>query len=139
MGAQVAFTAILSGKQGVVARAVVGLPGLASDPQFATFPSFTQANEFAQRLNEGLGLTPSQARTIVIDVMVKAQALVSECDCLVQMARELRLRSRHRYRHPELEWVLTVFRSWCDVLQHRLHTPRREERAAYSKCKEGAF
>ena len=65
MGAQVAFTAILSGKQGVVARAVVGLPGLASDPQFATFPSFTQANEFAQRLNEGfgltLGLTPSQA------------------------------------------------------------------------------
>jgi len=40
--------------------------------------------------------------------MVKAQALVSECDCLVQMAREWRQRSRHRYRHPELEWVLTV-------------------------------
>ena len=35
--------------EGVVAKAVVGLPGLASDPQFATFPSFTQANEFAQR------------------------------------------------------------------------------------------
>jgi hypothetical protein len=47
--AQVAFTAILSGKEGVVAKAVVGLPGLASDPQFATFPSYTQANEFAQR------------------------------------------------------------------------------------------
>ena len=108
MRAQVAFTAILSGKEGVVARAVVGLPGLASDPQFARFPSFTQANEFAQRLNEGLGLTPSQARTIVTDVMVKAQALISECDSLVQMARELRLRSRHRYRHPELEWVLTL-------------------------------
>src|SRR6516164_542227 len=84
------FTAILSGKEGVVAKAVVGLPGLASDPQFATFPSYTQANEFAQRLNEGLGLTPSQARTIVTDVMVKAQALISECDSLVQMARELR-------------------------------------------------
>ena len=40
--------------------------------------------------------------------MVKAQALVSECDCPVQMAREWRQRSRHRYRHPELEWVLTV-------------------------------
>ena len=106
--AQVAFTAILSGKEGVVAKAVVGLPGLASDPQFATFPSFTQANEFAQRLNEGLGLTPSQARTIVTDVMVKAQALISEYDSLVQMARELRLRSRYRYRPPELEWLLTL-------------------------------
>lgn len=106
MGSQVAFTAILSGNEGIVAKAVVGLPGLASDPEFATFPSFTQANEFAQRLNEGLGLTPSQARTIVTDVMVKAQALISECDSLVQMARELR--SRHSYRHPELEWVLTL-------------------------------
>ena len=107
VGAQVAFTAILSGREGVVARAVVGLPGLASDPQFATFPSFSQANEFAQRLNEGLGLTPSQARAIVTDVLATAQALISECDSLVQMARELRLRSRHRYQYPELESVLT--------------------------------
>jgi len=108
VGAQVAFTAILSGKEGLLARAVVGLPGLACDRQFATFPSFSQANEFAQRLNEGLGLTPSQARAIVTDVTATAQALMSECDSLVQMARELRQRSRHRYRHPELEWILTL-------------------------------
>lgn len=118
MAAQLAFTAEFVGNQVVIAKAIVGLPGLAVDPQFGSFPTWTQANECARRLNEGLGLSQSQVREIVTEVTLAAQQLIVECQSLRETARQLRRRqyplpapgsaslsapSINRRYYPELE------------------------------------
>jgi hypothetical protein len=73
MAAQLAFTAIFSGDEAVLARAVAGLPGLAIDGHLGALATWTQANECARRLNEGLGLSASESRSIVTDAILTAQ------------------------------------------------------------------
>lgn len=90
--AQFAYTAATyyhAGNKAVLATAVVGVPGLAMEPRFGTFDTWTQANEYAERLNGDLGLTQSQSRTIVADAMLMADELISESQCLLQRAKEL--------------------------------------------------
>ena len=87
--AQWAYTATYARDQAVLAKAVVGVPGLAVVQGFGTFRTWTQANEYAERLNADLGVTPAQSSTIVTDAMLKADTLISECQCLRQMAEEL--------------------------------------------------
>jgi hypothetical protein len=68
-----AFTALFSGKEAVVARAVVGVPGLAIDHQLVAFPTWTQANEFARQLNERFGLSAFESSAIVTDAILAAR------------------------------------------------------------------
>ena len=89
---QFAYTAATdygAGNKAVLATAVVGVPGLAIELRFGTFDTWTQANEYAERLNGDLGLTPSQSRTIVTDARLKADELISESQTLLQRAKEL--------------------------------------------------
>jgi len=100
---------------------------LATDQEFGTFLSFTQANEFAQRLNEGLGLSPSETRAIVTEAMLTAHALIGECESLLQMARELRHRRLGHHRQPELGWVLTLLElgvTYCNTACTRRYVPK---------------
>ncbi|HEY6944845.1 MAG TPA: hypothetical protein VI431_06870 [Candidatus Acidoferrum sp.] len=103
MSAQLAFAAAFDGNQAVVARAVAGLPGLAIDLQFGSFPTWTQANECARRLNDGLGLSQSQARSLVTDVTLAVQQLILECQSLREIARQLR-----RQHHPPLASITGI-------------------------------
>jgi hypothetical protein len=59
-----------------------------------------------RRLNEGLGLTPPQARAIVTDAPLAAEELIRKCDSLLQTARELRRRYDYPHHQVELECVL---------------------------------
>ena len=125
--AQLAFTAAFARKRPILARAVIGLPGLATDQEFGPFPTFTQANEFAQRLNEGLGLSPSETRAIVNEAILTAQALIGECESLLQMARELRERRPSHHRQVELGWVLTLLElgvTYCNTACTRRFVPK---------------
>ena len=119
MGVQSAFTAIFAGcGDAVVARAVVGLPGLTVDERFGSFPTWTQANERARQLNEGLGLTQSQVRAIVIEVRLKAEALILECESLLETASQLQKRERRRHYKPEHDALLAQLElgvTFCQV------------------------
>jgi hypothetical protein len=92
MTAQLAFTAMLSGNEAVLGRAVLGLPGLAVDRECGTFATWTQANDCARQLNEGLGLSPSESRDIVTDALLTAAELIRQCDSLLRELRQLRQR-----------------------------------------------
>jgi len=126
MAAQLAFAAALAGDEAVLAEAVLGLPGLTVDKRFGTFPTWTQANERARRLNEGLGLTQSQAQAIVTEVRLAAHNLIDECDSILQMARELGQRQRQLELTcllAQMELGVTFCRNACtrhDVRKERL-------------------
>ncbi len=60
-----AFTAQYWGSGGVVCRAVEDRPGPIVEQQFGQFPTWTQANACAGKLNEGLGLDFCDVRQIV--------------------------------------------------------------------------
>lgn len=80
MAGQSAFAAVFSPRRAVLALAVKGLPGLAIDEQLGSFPTWTEASAFARRLNEGLGLSACEARQIVTDAILGADALGSPPD-----------------------------------------------------------
>jgi hypothetical protein len=125
MAAQFAFTALLSRNEALLAKAVVGLPGLTVDNRFGTFRTWTQANERARQLNQRLGLTPSQGRAIVTEVLLEAQSLILECDSLMEMARQL----RQGQRHPGLGCVLAQLElgvTFCYVACTR-HNVRKDQ------------
>lgn len=126
MAAQLAFTALFSGNVAVLAKAVVGLPGLTVDKSFGTFPTWTQANERARQLNQRLGLTHSEGRAIVTEVMLEAQNLILECASLMEMTRPLRRRVRPR--RTELDCVLAQLElgvTFCHVACTR-HDVRKD-------------
>jgi len=68
---RIAFTAGMPGESVAVYRATEGHPGLLIDPEFGYFETWTQANEFARRLNEGLGLTATDANYIVFGAILE--------------------------------------------------------------------
>lgn len=118
MAAQVAFTALLSGSDAVLGRAVAGLPGLIVDRQQGTFATWTQANDCARRLNETLGLSPSESRGIVIDALLTAAELIQQCDSLLRESRRLRQRIKNKptclqFVLAQLELGVTFCRIAC--------------------------
>ncbi len=86
MADRFAFTAKYWGDAAVVCRAVEERPGPVVDQEFGQFETWTQANEFAARLNEGLEILPSEAEQIVTSSILHASDLLSavhsqECGC----------------------------------------------------------
>jgi hypothetical protein len=62
---RLAFTASFWGNGAVVCRAIEDSPGPVVDQEFGPFETWTQAQDFARQLNEGLELQPAEARQIV--------------------------------------------------------------------------
>ena len=108
---RMAFAAEYWGRRPVLCRAVEGSTGCSIIQEFGFFATWTEARSLADRLNEGLGLSPTEAREIVTGarlavshlqrianwqsffrerapVMVKARALQSRCiSSQLQLAR----------------------------------------------------
>lgn len=70
-----AFTAEYWGKRAVVCRAVDGSTGCSVIQEFGSFPTWTEARNFAEKLNEGLGLSPADAHEIVTAAQLAASHL----------------------------------------------------------------
>jgi hypothetical protein len=75
-----AFTAKYWGDAAVVCRAVEGRPGPVVDQEFGEFETWTQANAFATRLNEGLEINPAEAEQIITSAVLRASELLREAD-----------------------------------------------------------
>jgi hypothetical protein len=67
---RLAFAAEFWGDKAVICRVIEGRAGLVVDPQFGLFSTWTEANEFARRLNDKLGLTASDSHQIVTDAIL---------------------------------------------------------------------
>lgn len=80
---RMAFTAELWSDQAVVCRAMEGQVGCSVVQEFGPFPSWTEANHFAGKLNEGLGLSPVDARKI------HTEALLAASECLKITSRKI--------------------------------------------------
>jgi hypothetical protein len=72
MEERLAFTASFWGKAAVVSRAVEDRAGPVVDQEFGEFETWTQANAFAARLNEGLDLDPMEAHQILTSSILRA-------------------------------------------------------------------
>lgn len=92
MDAPFAFTAQYWGNGAVVCRATEDRPGPIVEQQFGEFPSWTGAQNFATKLNEGLGLDPLEARHIVTGSLLATA-------CVIQEA----LNSRHPWKGSRIE------------------------------------
>lgn len=69
---RIAFTAEFWGNAAVVCLAQEDQPGPVVDQEFGFFDTWTQANAFASKLNEGLHIAPADVRQIVISAMLRA-------------------------------------------------------------------
>src|SRR5262249_7827302 len=129
--ARVAFTGMFTQDGAVVGRATEGLPGLVVDREFGLFATWTEANEFARRLNVGLGLSTSESQHIVIDLVLAAKQALSECGSLIQDSKRLHEQfnsgpARPQFLLAQLELGLTLCRVACacpslareDLLRH---------------------
>ncbi|HKW65180.1 MAG TPA: hypothetical protein VJN89_21680 [Candidatus Acidoferrum sp.] len=87
-----AFTAQFWGDGAVVCRAIRDRPGPVVEQQFGEFRTWTQAQNFASKLNEGLDLDPLEARNIVVSSLLATA-------CVVQQAFD----SRHSWRGSPVE------------------------------------
>lgn len=76
MHARFAFTAQFWGNGAVVCRAVEDRPGPIVEQQFGEFPSWTQAQTFASKLNEGLYLDPLEVRQIVTSSLLAMACVI---------------------------------------------------------------
>ena len=74
--ARFAFTAQYWGNGAVVCRAVEDRPGPVVEPQFGEFPTWTQAMDFANKLNEGLDLNPHEVRRIVTSSVLATACVI---------------------------------------------------------------
>jgi hypothetical protein len=77
---RLAFTAKYWGDAAVVCRAVEGRPGPIVDQEFGEFATWTQANAFATRLNEGLEMNPAEAEQIITSAILRASELLRAAD-----------------------------------------------------------
>jgi len=78
MDARFAFTAQYWGNGAVVCRAIEDRPGPLVEQQFGEFPTWTQAQNCATRLNEGLGLDPRDVRQIVTSSFLATACVIQE-------------------------------------------------------------
>jgi hypothetical protein len=75
-----AFTAKYWGETAVVCRATEEHPGPVVDQEFGRFQTWTQANAFAARLNEGLKIDAIEAERIVTDSILDTRDLLGAID-----------------------------------------------------------
>jgi hypothetical protein len=84
MQGRLAFTAKYWGDKAVVCRSSEDRPGPVVDQEFGEFETWTQANAFAARLNEGLEISPSEAEQIITSSILCTSELLRACvpaDC----------------------------------------------------------
>jgi hypothetical protein len=114
VAARFVFTAQFWDDYAVVCRAVENQPGTVVAQRFGLFKTWTEANAFARKLNEGLDIDPAEVRQIV-----------SKCLLL----RDYVVHSAYESRHP---W------SYSPVHVHnhvaRLNFLRRELALALTFC-----
>src|SRR5215469_3729718 len=110
-----AFTAQFWGDGAVVCRAVEDRAGPVVEQQFGEFATWTQANAFAAKLNEGLDLDPLDVRQIVTSSLLSTACVMQEAlnsrsqwrgSCIEVEARAAQL----RFVLSELALALTFCR-----------------------------
>lgn len=92
MDARFAFTAQYWGNGAVISRAIEDRPGPIVEQQFGEFKTWTQAQNFASKLNQGLDLPPEEVRQIVTSSFLATA-------CVIQEA----LSSSHQWPGSEIE------------------------------------
>ena len=111
-----AFTAQLWGDGAVVCRATEDRPGPVVEQQFGEFPTWTQANAFAAKLNRGLDLDLLDVRQIVTSSLLATACVVQHAlhsdqpwnDSPVRLAAQ---EAHLRFVLAELSLALTFCRS----------------------------
>jgi|HubBroStandDraft_6_1064221.scaffolds.fasta_scaffold450373_2 hypothetical protein len=110
-----AFTAKYWGRRAVVCRADEDRPGPIVVQEFGQFESWTTANTFARRLNEGLDIDPVEANRIVIcselltsELMRAVQSMDAASDQPRGQGADKFLRAQ--FQLAELELALTFCR-----------------------------
>ena len=78
MDARFAFTAQYWGSGAVVCRAIEDRPGPLVEQQFGEFPTWTQAQNCATKLNDGLSLDPLDVRQIVTSSFLATASVIQE-------------------------------------------------------------
>lgn len=73
---RMAFAAEFWDDRAVVCRAMENATGCAVVQEFGLFDSWTEANFFAAKLNEGLGLSADEARVVVTDALLASAELL---------------------------------------------------------------
>jgi hypothetical protein len=111
-----AFTAQFWGDRAVVCRAIEDRPGPIVEQQFGPFATWTQANAFAAKLNEGLDLDPLDVRQIVTSSILSTacvvQAALSSNLSWTNSPLRLATRAVHkRFVLAELSLALTFCRT----------------------------
>ena len=76
MEERIAFTAKYWGDKAVVCRSSEDCAGPVVDQQFGEFETWTQANTFATRLNEGLEILHAEAEQIITSSILRTSALL---------------------------------------------------------------
>jgi hypothetical protein len=109
-----AFTAKFWGNDAVVCRAVEDRPGPVVEQQFGQFPTWTQANSCASKLNEGLGLDPLDVRQIVTSSFLATACVLQATITSLQPPSSIRAAAQAaqlRFLAGELSLALTFCRS----------------------------
>lgn len=78
MDARFAFTAQYWGDGAVISRAIEDRPGPIIEQQFGEFKTWTQAQNFASKLNQGLDLAPEEVRQIVTSSFLATACVIQE-------------------------------------------------------------
>lgn len=73
---RIAFTAKYWGDKAVVCRSSEDCPGPVVDQEFGEFETWTQANTFAARLNDGLDILPAEAEQIITSSILRSSELL---------------------------------------------------------------
>ena len=76
MQERIAFTAKYWGDKAVVCRSSEDCPGPVVDQEFGEFETWTQANMFAARLNEGLEIPHAEAEQIITSSILRTSELL---------------------------------------------------------------
>lgn len=111
-----AFTAQCWGDGAVVCRAIEDRPGPVVEQQFGEFRSWTQAHNFASKLNEGLDLDYLQVRQIVTSsflatACVIQEALNSKQSWVGSRAERQARETQFRFVLSELAFAITLCRT----------------------------
>lgn len=110
-----AFTAKYWGERAVICRAEEDRPGPIVVQEFGEFASWTEANMFARRLNEGLDLDPMEASRIIICSELLTNELMQTIGTLEDVSERPRKQGTGKYLRgqfaiAELELALTFCR-----------------------------
>ena len=112
--ARFAFTAQFWGNGAVVCRAVENRPEPVVEQQFGQFPTWTQANTCASKLNEGLGLDPLDVRQIVTSSFLATACIIQTAVASLRPSSSIKTATQAaelRFLAGELSLALTFCRS----------------------------